>query len=69
MNRRADVRGTATLLSDPAQSEHPCAFPADSIAVANASCYSWWAESEAQELFILNFESVHESTRCFSGQN
>ena len=52
MNRRADVRRIAALLSDPGRSEHPRAFPADSIAAANAGLYSWWADAEAQELFL-----------------
>lgn len=52
MNRRADVRRVTTLLSDPARSEHPRAYPADSIAAANAGLYSWWADAEAQELFF-----------------
>ena len=52
MNLRADVRRIAALLSDPARSEHPRAFPADSIAAANAGLYSWWADAEARELFL-----------------
>ena len=51
VNHRADVRRIAALLSDPARSEHPRAFPADSIAAANAGLYSWWADAEVQELF------------------
>ena len=52
MNRRADIRRIAALLSDPARSEHPSAFPADSVAAGNAGLYSWWADEEAQELFL-----------------
>ena len=52
MNRRADVRRIAALLSDPVRSEHPRAFPADSFAASNAGLYSWWADAEAKELFF-----------------
>ncbi len=51
MNLRVDIRHIAGLLSDPAQSEHPRAFPADSIAAESAGLYSWWADEVAQELF------------------
>ena len=52
MNRRADVRRIAALLSDPARSEHPRAFPADSVTAGKAGLYSWWADAEAQKLFL-----------------
>ena len=51
MNGGANIRRLAALLSDPARSEHPCAFPADSIAADNPGLYSWWADAEAQNLF------------------
>ena len=52
MNCRADVRRIAALLSNTARSDHPRAFPADSIAAANAGLYSWWVDAETQELFL-----------------
>lgn len=52
MNRQTDVRRIAALLSDETLADHPSAFPADSIAAANAGLYSWWADTEAQELFL-----------------
>ena len=52
MNCRAEVRRIAALLSEPARSEHPRVFPADPVAAGKAGLYSWWADAEAQELFL-----------------
>ena len=52
MSRQADVHRVVTLLSDPRRSEHPRAFPADSLAADHAGLYSWWADAEARELFL-----------------
>ena len=52
VNCRAEVRRIAALLSEPARSEHPRVFPADPVAAGNAGLYSWWADAEAQELFL-----------------
>lgn len=52
MNRRTDVRRITALLSDPTMAEPSSAFPADPIAAGNAGLYSWWADAEAQELFL-----------------
>ena len=51
MNRRADIRHIAGLLSDPSRSEHPRTFPADPVASESPGLYSWWADTEAQNLF------------------
>ena len=52
MSREDDVRCIAALLSDPNRSEHPREFSADSIAAAKPGLYSWWADAEAQKLFL-----------------
>ena len=52
MNQQADVQRIATMLSDRARAEDPRSFPADSIAAEEAGLYSWWANTEAERLFI-----------------
>ena len=52
MNCRAEVRRIDALLSEPARLEHPRVFPADPVAAGKAGLYSWWADAEAQELFL-----------------
>ena len=52
MNRRSDIRRIASLLSDPARSEPPRSFSNDSIAAGNAGLYSWWADTDARDLFL-----------------
>ena len=71
MNRRADVRHIAALLSDPARSEHPRAFPANSIAAGKAGLYSWWADAEARELFLRTggFQSGNSSMSAKPGRH
>ena len=52
MNKPVDVRRVAALLSDRTRSEDPRAFPEDPITAGKAGLYSWWADEEAEELFL-----------------
>ena len=52
MNERVDVQRIAALLSDPTRSEDPRTFPRNSIAAGKAGLYSWWADADAEELFL-----------------
>lgn len=42
----------AALLSDPTQQEDPRTFPKDAIAAGKSGLYSWWADVEAEKLFL-----------------
>ena len=68
MSRGDDVRRIATLLSDPNRSEHPREFPADSIAAGKPGLYSWWADAEAQELFLRTAGGISVGQLLYVGQ-
>ena len=52
MNKRIDSRHITALLSDRTRSEDPRTFPRDPSAAGKAGLYSWWADAEAEELFL-----------------
>ena len=68
MSRGGDVRRIAALLSDPNRPEHPREFPADSIAAGKPGLYSWWADAEAQELFLRAAGGISVGQLFYVGQ-
>ena len=52
MSERVEVQRIAAQLCDPTRSEDPRTFPGDSIAAEKPGLYSWWADAEAQEMFL-----------------
>lgn len=68
MRRGDDVRCIAALLSDPHRSEHPREFPADSIVAAKPGLYSWWGDTQAQELFFQATGGISVGQLLYVGQ-
>ena len=68
MSCRDDVRRIAAQLSDPDRPERPRAFPADSVAASKPGLYSWWADAEAQDLFLRTTGGVAVGPLLYAGQ-
>lgn len=68
MSRRDDVRRIVALLSDPDRPERPQEFPADSVAASKPGLYSWWADAEAQDLFLRTAGGIAAGPLLYAGQ-
>ena len=55
VSNQAEIGRLVALLSDPDRAQNPCTFPKDRDASNSAGLYSWWADSDAQELFARVF--------------
>lgn len=63
-----DTLRTVALLADIARAEDPRRFPENSVAGGSPGLYSWWADSEAIDLFAQTVGTVSPEQCIYIGQ-